>query len=247
AGSANKQGRVAGCNAAGGNMLFKGVLGTAIIKAGKLACGVVGLSEKECIQEGLEYDSVYLYTNSSAAYYPAAKSLVIKLVYEKATGRILGAQAVGGGGVDKRIDVYSTAIYGGMSVFDLENLDLAYAPPFGSAKDPVIMSGMVASNAMRGVCSTVSPFKLKELLKAPDTVLLDVRTKNEFDAGALEGAVNIPVDELRRRIGELDRSKRYLIYCGVGYRAYLACRILTQKGFDVRNVSGGYYTATMDL
>ena len=247
AGSANKQGRIAGCNAAGGNMLFKGVLGTAIIKAGGLACGRTGLNEKECAAQGLDYDTTYLYTNSSATYYPGADSMIIKVVYEKITGRLLGAQVMGRKGVDKRIDVYSTALYGGMSVFDLENLDLAYAPPFASAKDPVIMSGMVASNAVRGVCKTVSPTKAPELAKQPDTVLLDVRTRGEYEAGALDGAVNLPVDELRDRLGELDKSKKYLIYCGVGYRAYLACRILMQKGFDVYNVSGGYWTSVMDL
>lgn len=247
AGSANKQGRIAGNNAVGGELLFKGVLGTAIIKVGKLACARTGLNEKECIQYGLSYDVTYLYSNSSASYYPGADSLIIKVVFEKITGRLLGAQVVGRKGADKRIDVYATAIYANLTVFDLENLDLAYAPPYASAKDPVIMSGMVASNLVRGVVKAVKPMDAVELGKQENTILLDVRSAGEFADGSLEGAVNIPVDELRARMGELDKNKKLIVYCGVGYRAYLACRILIQNGYDAYNVSGGYYTCTMDI
>ncbi len=247
AGSANKQGRIAGNNAAGGELLFQGVLGTAIIKVGELTCARTGLAEKECLNEGLAYDVTYLYANSNAGYYPGADSLIIKIMFEKMTGRLLGAEIVGRKGVDKRIDVYTVALYAGLTVFDLEHLDLAYAPPYSSAKDPVIMSGMVAANIERGLVKAVKPMEAEKLAQQPGTVLLDVRTPEEFSAGHLNNAIPLPVDELRLRLNELDKNKKYLVYCGVGYRAYVACRILTQNGFDASNVSGGYWTTQMAL
>ena len=248
AGSANKQGRVAGANAAGANMRFQGVLGTAIIKAGDLTCGRTGLSEKEAKALGLSYQVLYLPSNSNATYYPTAETLILKLVFETPTGRILGAQAIGRQGVDKRIDVVSTAISGHLTVFDLEDLDLAYAPPYGSAKDPVIMMGMVASNVLRGQESLITAeAALAALQEDPDAVLLDVRTQEEFDEGHMEGAMLIPVEELRARLGELDRSKHYMVSCRVGGRAWLACCILQQNGFRAQNVTGGYLGYTMNL
>ncbi len=241
AGSANKQGRIAGANAAGADMAFRGVLGTAIIKAGELCCARTGLSEKEAVALGLDYDVAFIPSSSNASYYPTASTLILKLVFEKGTGKILGCQGIGWKGVDKRVDVIATAIMGGLTVFDLEHLDLCYAPPFGSAKDPAILMGMVASNSLRGIEKLITPEKAVEQAAAdPDTVILDVRTVEEYEDGHFDGAVNIPVDELRARMGELDKSKKYLVSCWVGGRAWNACNILAQNGFDVTNVTGGF-------
>ena len=171
----------------------------------------------------------------------------MKLTVERQTGRLLGAQGIGRSGVDKRIDVLATAIYGHMTVFDLENLDLAYTPPFGSAKDPVIIGGMIASNVVRGEVASCLPQDIPALLRDPDTVVLDVRTEEEWDAGHVEGATLLPVDELRSRLGELDKTKTYAIYCGVGYRAYVACIILKAYGFRAKNISGGWRAITMKV
>ena len=248
AGSANKQGRIAGANAAGGHMAFRGVLGTAIIKAGELTCGRTGLSEKEAKANSLSYEVVWLPSDSNATYYPTAEPLILKLLFETPTGRILGAQALGRQGVDKRIDVISTAIMGNLTVFDLEHLDLAYAPPYGSAKDPVIMLGMVASNVLRGEETLITPAAAQQALKDdPNAVLLDVREQEEYDEGHVDGAVLFPLDEMRSRLGELDKSKRYLVTCRVGKRAWLACCILRQNGFHAENLTGGFLGCTMDL
>ena len=234
AGSANKQGRVAGANAAGGNMRFPGALGTSILKVGGLTAARTGLNAREAKEAGLDFECLYIPGFSHATYYPDAVPLILKLTVEKQTGRL-----------DKRIDVLATAIYGHMTVFDLENLDLAYTPPFGSAKDPVIIGGMVASNVVRGQVVSCLPQELPALLAGPDTVVLDVRTQEEWDAGHVEGAVLLPVDELRERLGELDANKTYAVYCGVGYRAYVACLLLQAHGFRAMNVSGGWRAITM--
>ena len=247
AGSANKQGRVAGANAAGGTMSFKGVLGTAIIKVGALTAARTGLNAREAQQLGRDYECLYVPGFSNATYYPDAMPLILKLTVEKQTGLLLGAQGIGRKGVDKRIDVLATAIYGHMSVFDLENLDLAYAPPFSSAKDPIILGGMISANMIRGEIDYCLPQDLPALVKDPDTVVLDVRTQGEWDAGHVEGAQLLPVDELRSRIGELDRGKTYAVYCGVGYRAYVACLLLKSKGYRVMNVSGGWRAIKMSV
>lgn len=245
AGCANKQGRVAGANAAGGHMLFKGVLGTSVLKVGGLIAAGTGLTAKDARALGLDFECLYVPGFSHATYYPDAAPLILKLTVEKQTGRLLGAQGVGRSGVDKRIDVLATAIYGGMTVFDLENLDLAYTPPVGSAKDPVVLAGMIASNVIRGEIDSCLPQDLPALLADPDTVVLDVRTQGEWDAGHVEGAVLLPVDELRRRYAELDPGKTYAVYCGVGYRAYVACLLLKAKGYRVKNVSGGWRAIRM--
>lgn len=247
AGSANKQGRVAGANAAGSKLTFKGVLGTSIIKAFDLTAARTGLSEKEARSAGLPYKSVYVPGFSNAAYYPDAAPMIIKLTVEIPSGKLLGAQAIGYKGIDKRIDVFATAIYSGLTVFDLENLDLAYAPPYSSAKDPVVMSGMVSSNVLRGNISNVNRSELKELSAEGNIRLLDVRTKEELEGGYIEGAVHIPVDELRDRYTELDRDKTYIIYCAVGYRGYNASLFLNSKGYHTLNLSGGYTAYTMNI
>ena len=247
AGSANKQGRVAGANAAGANMRFPGALGTSVLKVGGLIAARTGLNAREAAEAGLDYECLYVPGFSHATYYPDAAPLILKLTVEKQTGRLLGAQGIGRSGVDKRIDVLATAIYGHMTVFDLENLDLAYTPPVGSAKDPVVLGGMIASNVVRGEVASCLPQDLPALLADPDTVVLDVRTQEEWDAGHVEGAVLLPVDELRARLGELDAGKTYAVYCGVGYRAYVACRVLMAHGLRAMNVSGGWRAIRMGV
>jgi NADPH-dependent 2,4-dienoyl-CoA reductase/sulfur reductase-like enzyme/rhodanese-related sulfurtransferase len=245
AGSANKQGRVAGACAAGSKLLFKGVLGTSVIKVFELTAARTGLSETEAKAAGLAHQVLYIPGNSNATYYPGAEPMILKLTVAEPTGKLLGAQAIGGNGVDKRIDVLATAIYAGLTVFDLEDLDLAYAPPYSSAKDPVIMSGMVASNMLRGEMAYVTPQELTAFLNDKAAVLLDVRTAEEYAGGHIDGARLLPVDELRARYTELDPEKTYVVYCAVGYRAYNACRFLMSKGYRVVNLSGGYRAYTM--
>lgn len=245
AGSANKQGRVAGANAVGGDMLFRGVLGTAILKVGGITAARTGLSAREAEELGLDFVSVYVPGNSHATYYPDSKPIIMKYTVQRQTGKLLGAQAVGREGVDKRIDVLSTALFAGMTVFDLENLDLAYAPPYSSAKDAVIVGGMIAANQIRGEMDYASHLKLPEYLADPETIVLDVRSQMEWDMGHVEGAVLLPVDELRDRYAELDRSKTIVVYCGVGYRAYNACRFLMSKGYRVKNLGGGWRLINM--
>ncbi|MBR0107394.1 MAG: FAD-dependent oxidoreductase [Lachnospiraceae bacterium] len=241
AGTANKQGRIAGANACGRHMTFRGVVGTTIIKTGALCVAKTGMIEKEAKAQERDYEVVWLPSASNASYYPTAATLILKLIYEKSTGKILGCQGIGWHGVDKRIDVIATAIMGGLTVFDLENLDLCYAPPYGSAKDPVILLGMVASNSLRGEERLITAQDaLVQAAEDPDTVILDVRTVEEYEEGHFEGAVNIPLDDLRARMGELDKSKKYLVSCWVGGRAWNACNILSQNGFDAKNVTGGF-------
>ncbi|ADQ46052.1 FAD-dependent pyridine nucleotide-disulfide oxidoreductase [Caldicellulosiruptor kronotskyensis 2002] len=240
AGPANKQGRVAGCNAAGGNLEFKGVVGSSIIKVFDWALAKVGLSEAECKDQGIDYNVTIVHPLHHAGYYPGGKQLTIKLIFDNSTGRIYGAQVVGKEGVDKRADVIATAIYAGLTVFDLENLDLVYAPPFSSAKDPVIMAGMTASNIIRGEVKNILPDRVFELLDNPEYLILDVRTPEEYEFGHIKRAINIPVDELRNRLSELPKDKKIIVYCGVGFRSYHGCLILKANGFDCLNMSGGW-------
>jgi peroxiredoxin family protein/rhodanese-related sulfurtransferase/TusA-related sulfurtransferase len=240
AGPANRQGRIAADNIFGRDVRYKDTQGTAICKVFNLAIGMTGLSEKAAKRAGIAYEKVYVHPASHASYYPGAAALSIKMLFDPMSGKVLGAQAVGADGVDKRIDVFAVAIRAGLTVFDLEELELSYAPPFGSAKDPVNFAGFVAANALRG---DVKLCRVEDLLKPQaDQVLLDVRTPDEFSAGTVPGAKNIPVDELRARFGELSKEKEYLVFCKVGLRGYLACRTLSQNGFKCRNLSGGYTT-----
>ncbi len=243
AGPANKQGRVAGANMAGGDMEFNGVLGTSIIKIGPMTAARTGLNEKEAKQYGLDYYVTFTVSPDHAGYYPGSEPMVIKLVVERNNGRLLGAQAVGTKGVDKRIDILAVAIYGKMAVTDLENLDLAYAPPFSSAKDPSIMAGFVAANVLRGELNPITGLELAaQLNSGSDVQIIDVRTPGEFKRGHVPGAVNIPVDEIRSRLGEVDKDKPKVLYCGIGYRSYLAYKILEHNGYkNMRNMGGGYH------
>lgn len=240
AGPANRQGRIAADNIFGRTSRYKDTQGTAICKVFNLAIGMTGLSEKGAKRAGIAYEKVYVHPASHATYYPGAASLFVKMIFDPKSGKVLGAQAVGADGVDKRIDVFAVAIRAGMTVYDLEELELSYAPPFGSAKDAVNFAGFVAANALRG------DFRLcqaEEFIKpASNQKLLDVRAPEEFAAGTLPGAKNIPVDELRDRLGELSKDKEYLVFCRVGLRGYLACRIMAQNGFNCRNLTGGYTT-----
>ncbi len=241
AGIANKQGRVAGANAAGDKLTFPGAIGTAIVESMGIIAAKTGLSEADAKKAGLASYISLTHSLSHAGYYPGGELLHLKIVAEKTTGRLLGAQIVGEQGVDKRIDVLATAIGARLTVTDLENLDLAYAPQFSSAKDPVIMAGFVASNIGRQTMKAITCDELKGRLKAnPDLQLIDVRSVREFSSGHLENARLIPIDELRERVQELDPKKETVVYCKVGFRGYLAARILQQLGFDqTSNLAGG--------
>ncbi|MBN1292248.1 MAG: FAD-dependent oxidoreductase [Candidatus Latescibacteria bacterium] len=246
AGPANRQGRIAADNIFGRESVYKKTQGTAICKVFDLAIAMTGMSEKNLVRTGRKYEKVYVHPATHATYYPGAVPLSLKLMFDPENGVILGAQAVGLQGVDKRIDVLSVAIRCGMTVYDLQHLELTYAPPFGSAKDPVNYAGFVATNVMRGdshICHFEDVTHVKE-----NQFLIDVRTPKEYNAGTIPGATNIPVDELRERISELPRNKQILAFCQVGLRAYIACRILTQHGLTCSNLTGGYktYSAFME-
>lgn len=247
AGPANRQGRTAGANAAGGSLRCRGAQGTAIVRVGELTAARTGLGEAEAEAAGLDFFVSYAPVRNHAAFYRGAQYIILKLIVENDSGRLLGAQAVGREGTDKRIDVLATAIYAGLTVFDLESLDLAYAPPFSSARDPVIMAGMIAANAVKGEIRLVTAGQLRELAKGGKCTVVDVRREDEFICDSVGGAVNIPLDRLRRRYEELDRGRRIILLCAEGYRAYVASRFLSQKGFDTAILSGGYRVYTMDV
>jgi rhodanese-related sulfurtransferase len=252
-GPANRQGRVAGTVAGKGEAPDAGrVMGTAIVQAFGVGAGITGLSEKAAKEAGLRFDTAYVTPAHHASYYPGATPLRVKLVYEVPSGRVLGAQAAGRNGVDKRLDVVATVLHFGGTVHDLAKLDLAYAPQFGSAKDPVHMAAFVAQNQLAGVVRGVTWAEAQsEGVGAKDggsvgmgVVLVDVRTPGEFAKGALPGAVNVPLEVLRGRAGELPKDRPVVTYCQVGQRGYVAARVLGQMGFaDVRNLKGGYVVA----
>jgi NADPH-dependent 2,4-dienoyl-CoA reductase/sulfur reductase-like enzyme/rhodanese-related sulfurtransferase len=242
AGPANKQARIAADNALGRRSLFKGTTGTAIVKVFDLTVACTGASEKTLNQYTLSYLVSYTHSGSHASYYPGATNMAIKLLFSPSNGKILGAQMVGGGGVDKRIDVLATAIRGSMTVYDLEELELAYAPPYSSAKDPINIAGFVAANILKGDVENVT-WKELASLNRDENILVDLRNKDELEkSGIIEGAVHIPLPELRRRVPELDKGKTVIPFCAVGQRAYVGHRILVQHGFRSRNLSGGYRT-----
>ncbi|OCN01121.1 pyridine nucleotide-disulfide oxidoreductase [Clostridium sp. W14A] len=241
AGPANRQGRAAGENVLGKRIQKdEGVIGSAILKVFGLTAASTGLNEKQLKEKKLPYLKTYVHPSDHATYYPNSTQLSMKLLFAP-DGKIYGAQAVGAAGSDKRIDVIATAIRLGGTVYDLEKLELCYAPPYSSAKDPVNMLGFTAANMLRG---DVKPFYAEDTdgLDRSKVTLLDVRTPEETATGMLDGAVNIPVDELRNRLSELPKDKPVYAYCAVGLRGYVASRILTQHGFDVYNLSGGMKT-----
>ena len=238
AGPANRQGRIAADAIFGRKSRYTATQGTAIVKVFGLSFAMTGASEASLARAGRKYRRVYVHPADHATYYPGAHPISLKLLFDPEEGRILGAQAVGAAGVDKRIDVIAVAQRAGLTVFDLEDLELCYAPPFGSAKDPVNMAGFVASNVLRGDAPLWEPEELAAL--RPDQALVDVRTAKEFAAGSIPGASNLAVDDLRAALAALPRDKELLVFCQVGFRGYVAARLLSQKGFRVRNLSGGY-------
>jgi NADPH-dependent 2,4-dienoyl-CoA reductase/sulfur reductase-like enzyme/peroxiredoxin family protein/rhodanese-related sulfurtransferase/TusA-related sulfurtransferase len=243
AGPANKQGRIVAGNMSGTvSGTYNGTLGTAIAKVFDLDVGMTGATEKFCRAEGIPCGSVIVHPNDHAGYYPGAAMLTLKLVFSSESRRVLGAQAIGCGGVDKRIDVIATAIMGGMTVDDLTEFEHAYAPPYSSAKDPVNMAGFAAQNILDGLVATTT-WDVVQGAGSSDQMLLDVRTPAEFTGGSIAGAVNIPLDSLRERIGEIPGDRKVTVFCKVGLRGYLACRILMSRGIqDCFNLSGGYET-----
>ncbi|MBC3795792.1 DsrE/DsrF/DrsH-like family protein [Acetobacterium tundrae] len=243
AGPANKQGRIAADNVAGLNATYKGTQGSSILKIFGLTAASTGANERTLQRASMPYQVIYVHPVSHASYYPGAIPMSLKLIFNE-EGRVLGAQGIGYDGVDKRIDVIATAIRFNGTVDDLAELELSYAPPFSSAKDPVNMAGFVAQNVLADRMNTVA-WKDIEKDGNEDTMLLDVRTELEFSNGHLDGAINIPVDSLRERMNELDKNKTIIEYCQVGLRGYIAARILSQNGFKVANVTGGYKTSSM--
>lgn len=240
AGPANRQGRIAADNVCGIPSQYKDTQGSSVLKLFDMTVAVTGVNERAAKAAGLDYDKMYTYNQSHASYYPGAHGISMKVLYEKKTGRLLGAQLVGCDGVDKRCDVLATAIRAGMTAFDLTELELCYAPPFGSAKDPVNYAGFAIENVLTGKVKTFHWHDVAALPRDGSVTLLDVRTPTERAGGAIEGFQGIPLDELRQRVGELDPSKPVYIHCHSGLRSYLACRILTGLGFDCWNLTGGY-------
>lgn len=242
AGPANRQGRIAAQACVGRESAFVGVQGTAVVGLFEKTAAMTGLSEKACRAAGIEFDKVYVHPAHHAGYYPGAEGMSIKLLFSPDDGRVLGAQAVGGAGVDKRIDVIAMAIQATMTVFDLEEAELCYAPQYGSAKDPVNMAGFVAAGVILDDHPVVYAEEIVDGGLPQGSVVVDVRTKAEHDKGAVPGAVHVPVDELRERLDELPADRPIVSYCQVGMRGYLATRILLQAGRTAANLSGGYKT-----
>ena len=247
AGPANKQGRIAADNICGGNSMFKGAQGSSVIKIFEMTGAVTGINEKTAEAAGIVYDKVVLSPVSHAAYYPGGQTMYMKVLYEKETLRLLGAQIAGYEGVDKRIDVIAAAIRAGMTADKLAELELAYAPPYSSAKDPVNMAGFMIENLETEKVAQFHWNEVEKLKCDGSMTLIDVRTAEEFDSGHIKGFFNIPVDELREHIEEFDIKKPVYVVCQSGLRSYIACCILSQHGFECYNLSGGYgfYSAVM--
>ena len=239
AGPANKQGRIAADNIAGIPSVYRGAQGSSVLKVFDMTAAATGLSERAARDVGLDADSALLFSPEHASYYPGGRNMTLKVVYERAGGRILGAQCIGFGGVEKRIDVLATAVRAKMTAEDLTDLDLCYAPPYSSAKDPVNMAGYVIGNIRAGIVRQHTWQDVPALAADPNVLFLDVQTPPEYAAAHIDGAVNIPVDELRSRLGELDKSKTICVNCYSGLRSYIACRILSANGFACSNLAGG--------
>lgn len=239
---ANKQGRIVADNIAGLKTKYKGSIGSSIVKFGDFTAASTGINENQAKQYNIDYDKIILYPYSHATYYPNAREITLKVIFEKSSGRILGAQAIGQDGVDKRCDVLAAAIMANMTASDLTELELCYAPPFSSAKDPVNMAGYIIENVITGKVKHFHWHDVKNIINKPNTVLLDVRTAMEYSFSHIEGAVNIPVDSLREDIEQISehKGKDIYVYCQSGLRSYLACRTLAQKGYNCYNLSGGY-------
>lgn len=237
---ANRQGRIVADNIVLGNQYkYTGSLGSSILKFFELSVASTGLNEKTLKKFGIPYKTAIVTRGHHAGYYPGAKNMVLKVIFDE-NGKIFGAQAVGEAGVDKRIDVIATAIKGNLTVYDLPEIEITYAPPFNSAKDPVNIAGYAAENILKGDLEMVNYDEFWDFVKENDAIILDVRTSKEFSGGAIEGAININVDDLRANLEKLDKNKMYAIYCQVGLRGYLANRIMRNNGFRAVNLNGGY-------
>ena len=241
AGTANKQARVVANNICGIDTSYEGSIGSSILKLFNYNIGMTGINEMTCKRNNITYKTIILSPYSHATYYPGASMLTIKAIYEDKSGRIIGAQVIGKEGVDKITDILATAIKMKMTAYDLENLDLCYAPPFSSAKSPINLLGNSIVNQLEGLVDTVTWQEVENLKENDNIYILDVRTDEEFESGNYEGAIHIPLDDLRNRLNKLDKAKTYLVYCRTGLRSYIACRILCQNGFKVKNITGGYH------
>ncbi|MDH4205918.1 MAG: FAD-dependent oxidoreductase [Desulfobacteraceae bacterium] len=245
AGPANKQARIAADNALGRKSIFSGTLGTSVVKVFDMVLASTGVNEKFLKKHDIPYLVSYTHSGSHAGYYPGATNTSIKILFSPGTGKVLGAQIAGRKGVDKRIDVLATAIRAKMTVYDLEELELAYAPPYSSAKDPINICGFVAANILKGDME-IAHWSELDALEKNGAILIDLRTQFELiRVGKIEGALHIHIDKLRSRLSELDKQKTYIPFCGIGFRGYLGHRILVQNGFKSRNLSGGFMTYTM--
>jgi NADPH-dependent 2,4-dienoyl-CoA reductase/sulfur reductase-like enzyme len=245
AGPANRQGRIAASNALGQSLKYNGALGSSVVKVFDATAACTGLSETAARAAGLEAGAAFVVRDHHAGYYPGARELALKLVYDRQSRRLLGGQAFGEEGVEKRIDVLAAALQGRLTLQDLAELDLAYAPPYSSANDPLNIAAFAGLNDLTGFSPLVTAEGLKaELAAAGESerpLLLDVRNLNEYESSHLRGALNIPVDELRFRLDEVPRGRRQVVYCRSGFRSHLALRILKQNGFaEVRNLTGGF-------
>ncbi len=240
AGPANKQGRIAADNIAGIPSEYEGTQGSAVLKLFEMTVATTGLNEAAAKLAGIDYDKTYTYSASHASYYPGGRPMSVKALWEKNTMRLLGAQIVGFDGVDKRMDVIATAIRFGAKVTDLAELELCYAPPYGSAKDPVNMVGFVAENVANGTLRQFFWHDVAALPRDGNVTLLDTRTEAEFAGGHIDGFVNIPLDELRSRLGELPADKPVFVHCHSGFRSYLAHRILAGAGMESTSLAGGW-------
>ena len=241
AGPANRQGRIAAENILGRPSRYEHTWGTAILRLFNLTAGCTGANEKTLRRAAIPFQAIHLHPGSHAGYYPGAQPIAMKILFAPETGRLLGAQAIGHDGVDKRIDVLATGLKAGMTVHDLAELELAYAPPYGSAKDPVNLAGMAAENVIAGDVALAQWDEVASL-DPITTLLLDVRRSDERALGFIPGSVHIPLDELRQRLSELPRDREIIAYCQSGQRSYIAARILSQHGFRVRNLTGAYRT-----
>jgi NADPH-dependent 2,4-dienoyl-CoA reductase/sulfur reductase-like enzyme/rhodanese-related sulfurtransferase len=242
AGPANKQGRIAADNALGRKSMFRGTLGSTVVKVFDLTVASTGTNEKTLKRNNIPSLVSYTHSGSNASYYPGATMMAIKLIFSPSSGKILGSQIIGMKGVDKRIDVLATAIHGTMTVYDLEELELAYAPPYSSAKDPINIAGFVATNILKGDIENINWNDLGDINRN-ETILIDLRNKDELDsAGVIEGALHIPLNELRQKLPKLNKEKNYIPFCAIGLRGYIGHRILVQNGFQSKNLSGGYKT-----
>ena len=242
AGPANRQGRIAASNALGFDMRYHGAIGTSVVKIFRTTAAMTGLSEKAASENGFDAGAALIFRGHHAGYYPGAEEMALKLVYERSTGKILGAQAFGRAGVEKRIDTIAMALQGNLTLDDLAEVDLAYAPPYGMPNDPVNIAAFVAQNDLSGFSPLITAAALKKALAEADPpVVLDVRTPKEYEGSHLMEALHIPIDELRNRLLEIPKNRPIRVYCHLGFRAHLAVRILLQRGFqDVRNITGGF-------